>query len=372
MKVSDLNELTQFFSQTEKLRKVHNLESLTKDRKPKAVRYKDKKDDCSKHLHDARFSRMPISNPKKWWGKKMPKKRTDTFRALPLDFVGADRKVSGKVIGYCHDRCHILALKHFSTDNLTVASKPLKIYSHQDEDGASSAADHAWEIPDSLFKVKEAYNNYTNIYRFLWPYDLTGMILDRLMLEYNWCSNAEPISKRIDILRTLFNETLRTNAERAVNSDCIMSYSEVKKLFKEIMVRKRCRTEIPFLTPKPVDQGFSQGFRSNSSVQNKNKKGFQAGRPPQSSPSSQPQSGQQYGGSQQNAVVKSYANVLGVSCCRFWNFDKGSSSCRNSPDPNDRDACRDSSNKKFMHLCNFEYVGKGSFCLGRHRRKDHR
>ena len=300
----------------------------------------------------------------------MPKKRTETYRALPLDFVGADRKVSGKVIGYCHDRCHILSLKHFSTDNLTVASKPLKIYSHQDEGGASSTADHAWEVPDSLFKVKEAYNNFAIIYRFIWPYDMTGMILDRLMLEYNWCSNAEPLSKRIDILRTLLNETMRTNAERAVNSECIMSYAEVKKLFKEVMVRKRCRTEIPFLTQRPVEQNFAQNYRNNGASQNKNKRGFQSSQPPHTP--SQPPSGQPSRSVQQTAVVKSYANVLGVSCCRFWNFDKGSSTCRNSPDPNDRDACRDVSNKKYMHLCNFEYVGKGSFCLGRHRRKDHR
>ena len=111
----------------------------------------------------------------------------------------------------------------------------------------------AWETPSNLVQIKEAYKNFDDIYWELWPYDSTGRAMHRLMLQYDWCRVAEPIEVRIDILKTFFDETLRLNAERAINCECIMSFTEQEVLLKDIMVRKGVRPETPFLPQRRQD-----------------------------------------------------------------------------------------------------------------------
>ena len=388
LKLSDLNDITDFFQKTEKLRNGNNIESLSKDKKPKTKKFKVAKDDCDRRLHPARFCRLPISNPTKWWGKKVPQKRDHSFAALPLDFIGADRKVANKVIGFCHDRTHILTLKHFSSGNLTVASKPLKQIMRQDEDGASTITDMAWETPTNLVQIKEAFKNFDDIYWNLWPYDSTGRSMHRLMLQYDWCRVADHIDVRIDILKTFFDETLRLNAERAINSDCIMSFSEQEILLKDIMVRKGVRPETPFLPQRRSDnQRFSSGSNNPKAPSNwgqgKGKRNFQQSSSSNSSnqgfPSNSSQlnvsqnrsQNQHQGQNQSQNYTGPYASFQGVPTCRYWNSMNGGS-CRNGPDQHDKDACRDSYKKKFMHLCNHQDPASSVFCLRNHRRRDHK
>lgn len=235
MEISKLTSITEFIAKAEELRKKSNLETLSRDTKPKKVKFSKGSDDCEKKLHKARFLRFPIISPTKWFGKHMPKKRSDSFKALPFDFVGGSRKVSSKVIGWAHDRTHVLELKHFSSSNLGVASRPRRELRRQDEDGAATLFDLDWEVPDTLSKFREALDNFTAVYFMLWPLDSTGISMARLMNVYNYCSNAENSTKRLSILRSWFNDALRSNAERAVNEECILSYSELEAILKETL-----------------------------------------------------------------------------------------------------------------------------------------
>ena len=63
----------------EKAEKANNYEVLTKDVKPPKKRFKKGSDDCASRLHAARWERLPIIHPKKFW-KKIPVARNNIFR----------------------------------------------------------------------------------------------------------------------------------------------------------------------------------------------------------------------------------------------------------------------------------------------------
>ena len=325
----------------------------------------------------------------------MPKKHLNSYKALPLDTLGADRAVSTKVIGWAHDRTHVLNLKHFASENLSVASKPMKSFQRHDEDGSSTLTDLSWESPDTTHKIQEAFLNYSAIMFNLWPYDHTGISMQRLMHRYKWCSSAADNSKRLHILKSFFDDTLRINAERAVNETCILSYSEQEALLKDIMLHNGTRPEIPLFQPYNQQNNFQQ----KQSHQNKSRKQNNFQNNYQNSPSNPPfnnsynqsysqpfnQAYQQtqnqgYQRSQTNQQTsssanqsKSYANIGGISCCRHFNNENGGH-CRNQktqkgchvPGSNgqpDRD---------YLHNCNKFVRATNSFCLKSHPRKDHR
>ena len=390
MKLHELNEVTDFITKADRLRKINNLETLSRDTKPGKVKFAKDSDDCEKHLHKARFLRFPIVNPKKWFGKKMPKKRIHTFKALPLDFMGADRKVSSKVIGWVHDRTHVLELKHFSSSNIGVSSRPRKEFRRQDEDGASTMVDLDWQIPDTLTKFREALDNFSAVHFMLWPLDCTGLCMTRLMNTYNFCSNAENNNKRLQILRSWFNDVLRLNAERAVNEECILSYSEMETILKETL---RVNGVIP--DPPLLVQNYNYSYgnqsqnRSQNSFQNRNKRQTQNYMSPkmQQPQAFQPQgfqhqnTSQQFQGQGQNQSQKprngqgrNYANWNGLSTCRYFNDDNGGQ-CKNQQtakgcivqNPN-----QPGGGREYVHLCNKFISAKNAYCLAPHRRKDHR
>jgi len=74
-----------------------------KDSKLKAKVFKQQKDNGYNKLHKARWERLPMSTPKKYW-KKVPKKREDIFRHLHLEHYGAEGLVNEATLVRLHDR----------------------------------------------------------------------------------------------------------------------------------------------------------------------------------------------------------------------------------------------------------------------------
>ena len=74
-----------------------------KDRKLKKVTFKKKEDDGFKRLHPARFLRLPLAAPDKYW-RRVPKCHDQKFRHIQLTHYGADSQINEKVILAMHDR----------------------------------------------------------------------------------------------------------------------------------------------------------------------------------------------------------------------------------------------------------------------------
>jgi len=91
---------------------------------------------------------------KKWW-RRIPRSRSHIFKNLPLQFSGANNKISPKTIQLMHDRAEILTFKMFHTGNVNVSSKPIKRVEKREEDGVHSTLDFNWEAPTSLSQVTE-------------------------------------------------------------------------------------------------------------------------------------------------------------------------------------------------------------------------
>ena len=74
-----------------------------KDRKLKKTTFKKKKDDGFKKLHPARFLRLPLAAPEKYW-RRVPKCHDQRFRHIQLTHYGAESQINEKVILAMHDR----------------------------------------------------------------------------------------------------------------------------------------------------------------------------------------------------------------------------------------------------------------------------
>ena len=373
LSVEELTRLCDFYNVTDKLKKRVNTETLSKDRKPRRKKFKSASDDFMKKLHPARFLRSPISAPEKWWGQSVPKKHPEVFRAISLEFIGADRSISQRVIAEVHDRTSVLTIKHFATANVSVVNKPMKEMRRQDGDGATTITDYNWEVPNNVGKIQDAIFNFTALLHNLWPFDPTGIAMLRLLNKYKWMGHVENLKTKVEILNGFFNETLLTNAQRAVNEEVILSFQGQEELLKEIMVRNGVRPEVPFLTHQrgfgdfaQPTQGQQRNFAQNYQIpkNNKQRQGVQQGH----------NGGHQGGGGAQgvggggNQPLRPYANINGVSTCRFFN-DRTGARCNNVPVGRDR--CKDRSGKEYLHMCN-AMTNSGNFCLKPHRNRDHK
>ena len=85
---------------------------VAKDTQPETINFAEAADDCKLMLHDARWQRMPITSPEKWFGKT-PTSRPQVFKAMPFKFHGLDNCVANRTLERAHDRSDPLLMKHF-------------------------------------------------------------------------------------------------------------------------------------------------------------------------------------------------------------------------------------------------------------------
>ena len=109
----------------------------------------------------------------KFWDR-VPLRRKETFRHLPLEHDGAEGVVNESVITRTHDRSLPLRLRMFAKGNFTK-----KVFAASTE-SKEPAAD--WEAPRAVLAVQAALCNLDDVYHKLWPLDNTPRRLWRVMI----------------------------------------------------------------------------------------------------------------------------------------------------------------------------------------------
>ena len=222
--------------------------------------------------------------------------------------------------------------------------KPKMQISRMDAGAVANTIDYDWEDPGTMSQVTEAILNYATVNQQLWPYDVTATIMQRLLGRYKWLSSCNEQKTRVELISKFFDAVIRTNCLRAANKSVIMSYMEQELLLKEIMIKNNVRSEIPILDNRVQ--------RSNNQNQNP-----QPGR-----------SSNQQGSQVRSAPIvrPKYASFNNLGLCYGWNALDGKV-CNNNIIGN---KCTDGMKRSFMHMCNVWI--KNRYCLGSHRRKDHK
>ena len=339
-------EIRDFFDMQkskEKAEKQATYETMQKDSKLPKKKYKSGKDDATKVFHPARWERLPVVHPKKYWAN-VPMSRSVVYRNIEAAFHGFSGKIADKTITSMHDRSIPLQMKHFLAENATVATKPRKEVKKLDDDGMATIIDFSWEAASNMQQVQEGFNSYTYLLHMLWPFDPTGIIMNNLMTKYKWAAMATDLKTRQNIVVGYFNSVLRTNASRASNRSVVMSYQEHETLLKDTMLKNQVSPEIPLFAQKQfLQSGASNNPKSGAT-------GFQNKFPKQS-------------------ANKKFASVGGTPCCFVYNSMESGRSCRNTPSGS---GCKDAQGRTFAHACSFWVPARNRHCLGRHRRRDHR
>ena len=109
------------------------------DHKLPARTFSEQDDDAAELLHPVRFERGPVVELEDFW-RLMPKKRTPTFRHLPLEHAGLASHVNECVIVRAHDRTMPLRLRMFNKGN-----QSKKGFQSKEGEGKESA--ETWEYP---------------------------------------------------------------------------------------------------------------------------------------------------------------------------------------------------------------------------------
>ena len=72
----------------------------------------------------------------------------------------------------------------------------------------------------------------------LWPYNTTDLSLLKIYGRYDWCASAPTEGDRVKLVRAVFNRIMEDNAFRAADGEDPLSYDEMERIMKDIMIGK--------------------------------------------------------------------------------------------------------------------------------------
>ena len=278
---------------------------------------------------------LSIKELKHWYGQA-PVCRSQKYINLPLKHEGATNCVSDKVIAYMHDQKIALTMKHFLGDNVAVASKPKVTFSGP---GGSSTQDYDWTEATTIAHTHEAILNYQTILHHLFSWNPTGLIIQRVLLKYNWLVTFGNLTSRVNIIRTFFDRVLRINASRACKRDIILDYKEMIDILETITAR----------TSNPAPSTASNHGGPDFKIPKSN--------------SSRTMTGNR---STARKTSDNRARYNGLLLCFDFNNTKGV----NCTQPQTPGGCKEPQGQEYAHKCNVKMSG-GAYCLRDHRRKEH-
>ena len=143
------------------------------DEKTSSRKYKAQRDNGVSKLHPARWERLPMAQPKKYW-RKVPRKREEIFRHLHLSHYGAEGLINESTLVRLHDRQVPVELNMLHAANFTKMGK----------EAASQRED--WTDPSEVRQLQEAVLNYAVVMQVLWPFDYGPMVIMRVLIESRW------------------------------------------------------------------------------------------------------------------------------------------------------------------------------------------
>ena len=315
-----------------------NLESGTKDQKPKTIRFRGAKDNSRDQLHEARWLRQPITDPKVWY-KEVPVKRERVYRNLNFEYYGTENCLNEKSIAALHDRTLVLELKHFASINAST-NKPVKEFRQTNEHGTSTFHDIIWDQPRSLLAIQEAINNYAMALHAIWPSDMTAIILTRVLIKYHWIAAAKSEKTRMNCINAFFNDVMRGNVRRATNGKAVLDFDAQEKCLKAALIRFEVPTDVP----------ISSRSDPSPNWQSQQQKG------PQKS-----------GQTRQPPRKRNEARFNNNPLCFAFN-DKG----RKCSNQSTATGCSPRPGINFAHVCSKWVASKKDFCYGSHAEENHR
>ena len=306
-----------------------------KDRKLPTKKYGEEEDNCTDLLHSVRFERGPMAEEESYWAK-MPLKRKETYRHLPLEQDGADGAVNENVITRAHDRSLPLRLRMFSRTNF---SKKGFSTGTENKEPASD-----WEAPKAVLCIQEALRNFSDVYRKLWPLDNTPGRLERVLIHYDFGARlGGDYKERCRLMEDFCDRVMRENSSRAVREKLPLSFRQAKERWKDCVeesgLADRQRSD------KKEGGGAGDGKSQWKSGQaGKGKGGWGDGRPAADGGLAPRFNG--------NLVCYHYNNRM-TSCTR----------------KKEGDGCSNGRGGTYAHVCNFQ-LAAGKFCLGKHKRHE--
>ena len=372
--VHELEALYRMYQEVEKNKKGGQQEMAAKDEKQLAVVFQEQKDDGKRKLHPARWCRLPLKKTKKWW-KKTPTIRKKTFLSFDLEFTGSEHKIADRTLQKLHDRTTALELKNFCSENAAVNSKPQKEERRAD---GTLVRDLDWVTPTSVAQIQEAIVNYLCANHALWPFDLTGFSLLRILTKYRWFEHTKNTKLQITLITSFFNAVMRKNKTAAANKTCILSFRQQEEILKEVLTSNGVSTEPPLresgsYSTKPTNQPASNSF-FNQFTGAPNNAGYYTSNYNKSqrsqTGSGNSSSSNSYG--QKSSTSRKQNSEQKPAVCFGYNDIAGKGDCRNEPYG---DGCRRRNNNGkdvfFSHRCN-AVSASGEMCFRKHRRRDHR
>ena len=80
------------------------------------------------------------------------------------------------------------------------------------------------------WQIVEALNTYTLVLSRVWPEDLTGQALERILVQYRWLANCvKSRATQGTLLLGFINQVLSTNASRGRSIRPPLSYKQIEE-----------------------------------------------------------------------------------------------------------------------------------------------
>ena len=321
---------------------------------PPPTAYAAMVDNHRDQLHPARLDRHPPGSRAELW-EQMPVWRTHTYRSIDLRPFGINSQVAEEALGILHDRRIMLKLKYFTRYNANIGSRGLKTKTDHYADGGTSSTSHLdWKELSNMRGVQDALINFAICNALLWPLDLTGLVLMKVLNDYLMLPNAQE-RVRVQVITALFERISNTNRKRTVRPEAPMDHREVEMELK-VVLREHGLSELPATAfDEPIPR-VSPDQRSLVNLQANLPKPQSGGNKANPKRSAAPSK-------RQLATVKSPS---GHFVCYNWN----NGTCTRQRTSG---GCKDSvSNKEFSHCCLHMDPSTGAYCLLKHAKKDHR
>ena len=307
-----------------------------KDKRLPTKMYGEEEDNCADKLHEARFERGPVVEDTEFW-ERMPAKRKETFRHLPLEQEGAEGVINESVIMRAHDRALPLRLRMFSKGNFS-------------KKGFSSGADAKepasdWEAPKSLLAVQEALCNFGDVYRCLWPQDNTPRRLSRVLVHFEYGARLGGSEKeRSKLIENFCDKVMRENSGRAVREKAPLTFRQAKERWRDCAEESGLREG---QERRPEDNRRDEGGKSGRENKGKGKSG----------------GGDGYrgaGGSEDSKMMRYQGNLV------CFHYNNRNMVCTRKAAG---DGCDNGRGGIFAHVCNFQ-LAAGKLCFGKHKRHE--
>jgi hypothetical protein len=170
-----------------------------RDVKVRPKTFKKMTDDGRRKLHPARWERLPVVEPKKYWGQ-LPTKRDQIFQHIPLQHYGLDGQISELTVVRMHDRKVPVELEMLTREKIT-------------------------EVKHCM----EAIVNYAVVCQTLWPTDYGPLVIMKVLTDSIWGEGSGLSEKqKVTAIKRTFDDVVRENSGRAVRKEVPLDYEKVR------------------------------------------------------------------------------------------------------------------------------------------------